>query len=125
MIQAIASLGAKQFQRVKYWANDRKHFAENINNYKVIGVEIVSDRALAYNPVYQNVVTTNGSIVLQTKYKADYQPRQIVQYRGDMYEIVNVTQIALHETPQNLGIVKQVNWAYAIELLGVTVDAPV
>lgn len=122
MIAALTSPNMVQFERAQYWNCSRQDFRKNINKFQVIGVERVSEQTLRYNAVYSNVVTTDGSIVLQTKYKHSYDAKQIIRYRGVFYEIVSVQEIAGMETPQNLRYVKGVNWAYALELTRVTIE---
>lgn len=122
MIQAITSLYGQQFERAEYFACDRENLRAFLNKRNIIGVQIVSDRQKMYNPVYANIVTDSNNTVLQTKCKYDYKVSQIIRYRGSFYEIRQVTPLQTARTPQNMRLVRQINWDYVLELVGITFD---
>lgn len=104
-----------QYECARWCENDREH-------YKIISVEIVSEREKRFSSVIQNLITFSGSTVLKTNFAYAYKPRQYVFYRKEWWEIINVGDISLELNPQSLSLVNpEYNMQKVLELKRVNV----
>lgn len=111
MIQALRSLGHNQFERAKWYPTEDK------NDYKLIGVAVVSENEKRWDTVISNIITASDNTVLLTNYAYPYKTRQHIFYRDKWWEIIAVGEKTLDINPQAMSLLKpKYNTQYVLEI---------